>query len=85
MGVSEKIYKYEKEWESRCYPDGVPDEVPYELNELVPSYKKIAILILRNDFTLKGLGFQQPYSQYYDDLKKIELAGRGKVIQLKLF
>lgn len=74
-----------QEWENKCYSNGIPDEVPLEINDLCPSYKKIAIALLKNDFTLKSLGFQQPYSGWYDAYKKIELSQRGKTIQLKLF
>lgn len=52
----------------------------------VPSYKKIAYLILTNDMNMTGLGFSQKVSKYYSMLKKIEIDARtyeGK--QLKLF
>lgn len=67
--------------------NGLPDEVPDEINHLVPSYKKIAIAILRNDITLKTLGFSVAPCEAYNDLKKIELSKRPnhQAIQLKLF
>ena len=61
-------------WESRCYSDGIPDEIPVKLanSGRVPSYKMIAISILKNDMTLKGLGFDGKYTKYYKDLKDMK-------------
>jgi len=49
--VTEKIEKYIAVWESRCYSSGLPDEVPPLLAQTlrVPSYKAIAMAILRNN------------------------------------
>ena len=52
---------------------------------MVPSYKRIAIAILKNDYALKSLGFSQPKSEVYNDLKKIELGISIYPLQLKLF
>jgi len=81
-----KIKEYITKWENLCYFDGIPDEVPNEINHLCPSWKKIAVCILKNDLHLSGLGYKQPYSDYYAILKRIEIEQRvyvGK--QLKLF
>ena len=61
-------------WEARCYSDGIPDEVPPKLAQSgrVPSYKQIAIAILRNDFVLKSLGFDGKMSDYYSQIKAEE-------------
>lgn len=87
--MKQKIKEYIKTWEERCYSNGIPDEAPLRLSQLnkVPSYKKIAIAILNNDHTLKSLGFEANKSNYYHELKRIELADRkdGKPKQLKLF
>lgn len=82
----DKIRQYIKLWENRCYHSGIPDELPYEIesNLLAPSYRKICIAIMKNDVALKSLGFEPRRSKYYDELKRIELAQRGKAIQLKL-
>jgi len=58
-------------WEARCYSRGIPDEIPYKLAQSgrVPSYKQIAIAILRNDFVLKSLGFDGKMSDYYTQIK----------------
>lgn len=71
-----EIKKYIQIWEDRCYYDGIPDEVPKEITHLVPSYKKIAIAILKND--LSELGFVLKHSKFYDALKRIELKEREK-------
>ncbi len=85
--MEQRIRSYIKLWENRCYQSGIPDEAPEELerNELVPSYRRICIAILKNDVSLKSLGFTPKYSNYYSALKQIELSKRnGTPIQLKL-
>lgn len=66
-----EINRYIKMWEARCYSDGIPDEAPKEIDDKVPSYRKIAIAILKNDYTL--IGVQPVKSEYYSILKCIEL------------
>lgn len=62
---------YEKVWEARCYPDGIPDEVPDGLMKSmrVPSYKALAHCILQNDLMLYGVGFQPHVSHWYRVVK----------------
>lgn len=52
---------YVSMWEGRCYFDGIPDEVPELLAKTnrAPSWKKIAICLLKNDMKLRGLGFTE--------------------------
>jgi len=85
--MKSRIVKYIKLWEHRCYFSGIPDEVPKEINELCPSYKRIALAILKNDVTLKSLGFTPKVSQCYNQIKKAELIANGKIkyIQLTIF
>ena len=58
----ERIERYIRIWQERCYPDGIPDECPFsklsDTNQ-VPSYKKIAIAILNNDVHMYSLGFSR--------------------------
>ena len=85
--VHEKINQYIKEWEKKCYKKGIPDEAPTGIEEKVPSYQKIALCLLKNDFNLTMLGFNTPKSKYYSILKKIEIDARqynGKQLKLKL-
>jgi predicted phosphoadenosine phosphosulfate sulfurtransferase len=84
--MKEQILEYIKIWEERCYFDGIPDEAPHELEirNKVPSYKKICFAILKNDYSLKSLGFTPKKSKYYDVYKKIEIENRQKCKQLKL-
>lgn len=79
----EKIYRYIKEWETRCYKNGLPDEAPIELKDKIPSYKAIALCILNNN--LKPLGIEGKKTKYYSVLKRIEIDAReynGKQIRL---
>lgn len=76
---------YVSTWEDRCYSDGIPDEVSnlLQASHRVPSYKAIAILLLKNDLKLTGLGFSGTHSKWADILKS-EIA-RKESDQLDLF
>lgn len=69
--MRQQINQYIKVWEQRCYSNGLPDEVPKEINDMVPSYRSICIAILKND--LSYIGIEPPASQFYGILKCIEL------------
>jgi predicted phosphoadenosine phosphosulfate sulfurtransferase len=62
-----KILLHTKWWAERGYPDGLPDEVPYELEakRLAPSWRRVCKSLLRNDYWCKGLGFSQHKSAAY--------------------
>lgn len=71
-------------WKKRDYEPDIPDEAPPRLEELgkVPSYRRVAVAILKNDIEL--LGVQPTRSIWYDVLKKIELKSkRMKEYKLK--
>jgi predicted phosphoadenosine phosphosulfate sulfurtransferase len=78
--IIKKINEYICLWKKKGYPIDIPDEVPEELSKknLAPSYKAIAIAILKNDHSLKSLGFTPKKSKYYSILKKIEIEERDK-------
>lgn len=78
LNFKEKIIFYIKLWENRCYYSGIPDKVPLDIFDKVPSYNRISLAILRNDRSLKYLGFTPPHSEYYSILKRIELNEREK-------
>lgn len=81
-----EIEKYIKTWEQRCYFNGIPDEVPIRIDQLnkAPSYKRIALSILKNDLEL--IGVTPKKSIYYSMLKRIEIEKRDiKKTQLTLF
>jgi len=71
-----KIYTFEKWWECRGYPDGIPDEAPQilESKKLAPSWRRVCKSLLRNDYWCKGLGFTQQktkaYKKYLEMKKK---------------
>jgi predicted phosphoadenosine phosphosulfate sulfurtransferase len=74
----EKIGVFVNWWIERGYPDGIPEEGPYELEiaKKVPSWRRICKSILRNDYFCKGLGFTQPKSPAYKEFinsKKVSL------------
>ena len=86
MGKKSQIRNYVKEWERKSYPNGIPDEVPTELEKLntVPSYKKICIALMKNENNLEILGFQRKKTLSYSELKRIEIEQRGNIKQLRL-
>ena len=75
---------YVSTWESRCYKDGIPDEISnlLEKSNRVPSYKAIAIAILKNDLTLKSLGFSGKESAWAYELKKEKNKKEKKQMEL---
>lgn len=81
--MKQEIENYVKTWENRCYSDGLPDEAPEEIKHLVPSYKQIAICILKND--CRSIGIYPKKSLYYDVLKKMELSQRGIPVQMTMY
>ena len=62
-----KIILHVKWWMERGYPEGIPDEAPYELetSRKVPSWRRVVKSLLRNDYWGKGLGFTQHKSSAY--------------------
>ncbi len=74
--MKEQILNYISLWERRCYSNGLPDELPNEIDDLVPSYKRICIAIMKGD--LEYIGISRPVSQYYGMLKCIELGKQYK-------
>lgn len=71
-----KIFTYIKWWEDRGYKNGIPDEAPavLEAKRKVPSWRRVAKSLLRNDYWCKGLGFTQhktdAYKKYLELKKK---------------
>ena len=76
------IDEYIKTWEDRCYPDGIPDQLPSEIKDKAPSYKNICMAILKNDISI--IGIERPKSEYYNQLKHIELKAAGKILSKQL-
>lgn len=76
--TADKIAEYVGKWKRQGYPEDIPDEIPAELmhDNLAPSYKAIALALLRNEHGLESLGFTPPTSLWYSALKRVELADR---------
>ena len=55
----------------RAYSNGVPDSVPDKLSRTgrAPSYKAIAMAILKNDLNFYSLGFPEKETRYFRELK----------------
>lgn len=81
VSFRKKIERYIKLWEDRCYPNGIPDQGPMELesNSLIPSYRQVCIAIMKNDYQLKTLGYSRLKCKAYMAIKRDELIIRGKI------
>lgn len=55
----DKVAVFLKWYRDRGFPDGIPDEVDYDLerNHEAPSWRRIVKMLLKNDYWAKGLGF----------------------------
>ena len=75
-----KVKAYIRTWEARGYQAGIPDEADHNLEFLgkVPSYRRIVLAILNNDWHLTTLGYQRPKCDAYMNLKRIEIEAREK-------
>jgi predicted phosphoadenosine phosphosulfate sulfurtransferase len=73
-----KIQLYLTTWRRHGYSDGIPDVVPEELMQenLAPSYRAIALAILKNDHAMQSLGFSPDESKWYRELKRLEISQR---------
>lgn len=63
-------------YRQRGYPDGIPDELPPEVEngstrELRPSWRRICRVLLRNDYWCKELSFSQHKTGAYWKYKKV--------------
>lgn len=78
-----RVMEYVKMWEKRCYSSGIPEEVPELLarTNRAPSWKKIAICMLKNDMKLRGLGYTE--ASYDTDLvRSIEAINEPEEVTL---
>ncbi len=60
-----KIAKYIKWYLDRQYPDGIPDDVPIEIFNEEPSWKRVCKALLKNDYWCRTLGFSITKSSNY--------------------
>lgn len=72
-----KIHVFLRWYENKGYPNGIPDEADPKLESArkAPSWRRIAKMLLRNDYWAKGLSFSQTkhgffYEQYMKRIKK---------------
>jgi predicted phosphoadenosine phosphosulfate sulfurtransferase len=68
-----KIAVFVKWWTDRGYPNGLPDfaDPKDEASRKVPSWRRVAKSLLRNDYWCKGLSFGMNKATYYDKYLKI--------------
>ena len=80
-----KIDRYLRNWKSKGYSAGIPEEAPPRLEELckAPSYRAVCMAILKNDVACLSLGFSRPKTPEYMALKKIEIDERIRRKQSK--
>lgn len=83
--MNKKINNYLYLWNKKGYSE-IPDEGDKRLEDLnkIPSYRKICLAILKNDYSLKTLGLTQKKAEVYHDFKKIQLGISNNQLKLKL-
>lgn len=73
-----KIAVYLNWFKVRSYPDGIPDEVPTEIQYKAPSWKMVCKTLLKNDYWCRGLGFSitksSNYQKYLDLMRRRRIA-----------
>lgn len=86
-----KIHVFLKWYEGRGFPNGIPDEADPKLESArkAPSWRRIARMILRNDYWGKGLSFSQTkhgyhYQQYMKRIKEDREERARKINELKV-
>lgn len=82
-----RVEQYIQTWRKQGYLTDIPDEVPAEIMAHAPSYKAIAIAILKNDLQFISLGLAPAESRWYSELKRIEIEQRhvATMVQWRLF
>lgn len=62
-----KIFLFQRWWEAKGYPDGIPDEASYalEAKKKVGTWRRVCKSLLRNDYWCKGMSFTQHKSEAY--------------------
>lgn len=75
----ERFKKFIVGWHRRGY-DVIPDEAPLQLEakQWAPSWRRMAKVLLRNDYWCKGLGQTQPKSAAWQRFKKMKAEKKGK-------
>lgn len=82
MHYEDRFTTFLKGWKGRGYTYGIPDEAPEVLEKKMwaPSWRRIARVLLRNDYWCKGLGLTQPkspaYGKYLEIKKKRQANGK---------
>lgn len=63
-----KIAKYLQWYRERGYPDGIPDQADYKLEQMgkAPAWRQIVKTLLRNDYWCRNLGFSITKSSNYN-------------------
>lgn len=89
MDAKSKIKEYVRKWESKGYPEGIPDEAPFCLEKkgVVPSYRMICIALMKNHNNLESLGIPRKKSRIYHEIKREEIYNRnikGKQLRLRI-
>ena len=78
--TAEFVSRWIKDWTIKGYTNDIPDEVPVVLMQLglAPSYKAVALALLRNDMNMEALGYSPKRSEWYGAFKRVEIAARSQ-------
>lgn len=75
-----KIAVYINWFKTRGYPDGIPDESPWELESInkAPAWRRIVRTLLRNDYWCRGMGFSPTKNSAYEKYMNLMKRRREK-------
>jgi predicted phosphoadenosine phosphosulfate sulfurtransferase len=73
MHYKNKIAVYLKWWQSRGYPEGIPDQSDLKLENCgkAPSWRRVCKTLLKNDYWCKYLGFSPTKTSAYQKYTKL--------------
>lgn len=76
-----RFKKFIAGWHQRGYTN-IPDEAPPQLEakQWAPSWRRMAKVLLRNDYWCKGLGQTQPKSAAWMKFKQMKKAGKAEAL-----
>lgn len=68
-----KIAVYINWFKKRGYPDGIPQESPWELESInkAPAWRRVVRSLLRNDYWCRGMGFSPTKTSAYEKYMKL--------------
>jgi predicted phosphoadenosine phosphosulfate sulfurtransferase len=85
--LTSKVEAYVETWERRCYSGGIPDILhkKIEASGRAPSWRAIAIALLKNDSSFQSLGFQSKETKLSEDVYLMYQTSKSKQMVFNFF